>query len=106
MVDEIFMHMIPSDAICGRDNDKKCESSRSPAGYGAWVGVDSKFPDNGQCVDVWYAFGDMEGRLTNVFYDPFEKIWWSWTFKEEDQLKSVLPKPSGVTHWMPLPDAP
>ncbi len=67
-----------------------------------WVNAVMQKPLDDECVDVYYCFGDYEGRVTDVFFDKARFTWWQW----DKKCTAKVDLPTGVTHWMHQPVRP
>lgn len=74
-----------------------CKSSASPAGYGEWVSVDDRLPDEGEDVIMCHYY-DVDGLFMWIASGQFEEGKW-WCDFTDDEFKNT--NFHSVTHWMP-----
>lgn len=63
-----------------------------------WISVEDRLPDKGQ--EVLAYRGDFNGDMMNTYTYLGSKNW------EDDYGYRGSTEHEGITHWMPLPDAP
>lgn len=72
---------------------------------GRWIPCSERLPEkSGEYLIVYRA--DF-GRIASVtHYSAKNRLWRSWDFMPDVQLKAVAAEQGRYTHWMPLPELP
>lgn len=99
-MDNCIKHGMPiiDSAGCEECKNTHFPSSRSPAGYGAWIDVDIEMPEGNKPVLIFYE--------TPIWKNPAMAIAINFDGAGVFRIVEKGGAVKNATHWMPLPDAP